>query len=313
MTWAARPIAVATLAMCATIPVGTRVGQEQSPTFRTVVEAVRLDVLAHRSGQPISGLDRRDFVVLDNGVEQRIESMSTTDSAHVIIGLDVSASVDGETLQQLRMAVRAVTSQLTDRDRVSVFTFADRLQVLARAAHAAPELGAKLDGVGARGSTTLHDAVLLGSLLSHADDRPALLLLFTDGEDTASWTTVTRALDVLRRTAVVVYPVGAGLLGSTASSMDSRYFRQQTWIAPTAGDTLRMLQQLAGISGGQFLRVDKGAAISDTFRAILAQYRQRYLITFTPSDTSKPGWHRLDVKLRNRAGRVVAREGYVAK
>ena len=43
------------------------------------------------------------------------------------------------------------------------------------------------------------------------------------------------------------------------------------------------------------------------------QYRQRYLITFTPTMPAGPGWHRLDVSLRNRPGTVVAREGYVAR
>ena len=49
------------------------------------------------------------------------------------------------------------------------------------------------------------------------------------------------------------------------------------------------------------------------FASILAQYRQRYLLSFTPSGVAGDGWHRLEVRLRSRSGTVVAREGYMAR
>ena len=59
--------------------------------------------------------------------------------------------------------------------------------------------------------------------------------------------------------------------------------------------------------------MNKGARLPETFRGILSQYRQRYLLTYSPSGPSAPGWHKLDVRLRHRAGTVVAREGYMAR
>ena len=53
----------------------------------------------------------------------------------------------------------------------------------------------------------------------------------------------------------------------------------------------------------------RDARLADTFAAILAQYRQRYLLSFTPAGVGRRGWHRLDVRLRTRPGTVVAREG----
>ena len=97
------------------------------------------------------------------------------------------------------------------------------------------------------------------------------------------------------------------------SSPYSDSFTRQAWMAPTLGDGLRLLQSAAEVTGGEFLRVNKGAPLPETFRGILAQYRQRYLLTYTPSGPSAPGWHRLDVRLRTREGTVVAREGYMAR
>ena len=137
-----------------------------------------------------------DFLVRDNGVEQVVDSLGTTDSAHVIIGLDLSGSVDGKTLDQLREAVRALVGALTPDDRVSLFTFSDRLRLLLRATPPGGDLDAMLARFEASGATPLHDALVFGGALSHADRRPSVFLLFTDGQDTTSWTSAARALEV---------------------------------------------------------------------------------------------------------------------
>ena len=75
----------------------------------------------------------------------------------------------------------------------------------------------------------------------------------------------------------------------------------------------RLLQSAAGVTGGEFLRSNRGARLRETCRGILDQYRQRYLLTYSPAGPSAPGWHRLDVRLRSRAGNVVAHEDYTAR
>ncbi len=306
-------LAAAGMALASGLTASARRTQEQAPLFRSVVDIVTIDAFAHSDRQPIAGLTAADFIVRDNGVEQRVDSIGTTDSAHVIVGLDQSGSVDGRTLERLRGGVRTVVEQLTPDDRLSLFTFADRIRVLARAESPGPALDLALDRMKASGSTTLHDAIVVGAMLGRADERPAVFLLFTDGEDTASWTTVSRALDVLRHTDVVVFPVGAGLPGGLMTQSNTLYFRHPTYVAPTTGDTLRLLQQAADVTGGEFLRVGRDARLADTFASILAQYRQRYLLSFTPSGVAGDGWHRLEVRLRSRSGTVVAREGYMAR
>lgn len=287
--------------------------QDPAPTFRTWVDVVTLDAWVHDGGRPLAGLTAADFEVRDNGVPQQVQALGTTDSAHVIVGLDLSGSVDGETLDRLRGGVRAVTAQLTSRDRLSLFTFGAEVRLLLRAEVPGPLAEAALARLEAEGATPLHDALVFGSALTHADARPAVFLLFTDGRDTASWTTAAQALDVLRRTAVVVYPIGAGLPAAIPNDVASEYFARGFWMAPTAGDTLRLLQSAATATGGDFLRIGARSDLARPFRDILGRYRQRYLLTYTPSGTTAGGWHRLDVRLRSRKGEVVAREGYLGR
>ena len=228
--------------------------------FRASVDVVTVDAFAHRNRKPIDDLTARDFLVRDNGVEQVVDSLGTTDSAHVIIGLDLSGSVDGRTLEQLRDGVRALIAELTPQDRVSLFTFSDRLRLLMRAVPPGGDLEATLGRFEASGATPLHDALVFGSALSFADQRPSVFLLFTDGQDTASWTSAARVLEVLRRTNVVVFPVGAGLPAAVTATPLQTPFTRQTWMAPTLGESLRLLQSAADVTGGEFLRINKGRA-----------------------------------------------------
>ena len=67
-------LAAAACAMVAA-STGTAAGQAVA-TFKSGVEAVRLDVSVMRGGQPVRGLLAEDFIVTDNGVPQRVESVA---------------------------------------------------------------------------------------------------------------------------------------------------------------------------------------------------------------------------------------------
>lgn len=299
------------LAMTAASIAPQRAVIAQGPTLRASVEVVTIDAYVHDEGRAIEGLTAADFIVRDNGVEQAIDALATTTSAHVIVALDVSGSVSGDASERLRLALRRLLTLLTPDDRVSLMTFGDRLRIHAVAEPPDVDLERVVRRTTPVGSTALHDAIVAGSQLSRADRRPALLVLLTDGADTSSWTAASRVLDALRRTHVVVVVVGAGLPDTVASRPDSAYFRWATWRAAMPGDTLRLMQMLAATTGGEFLKVDRGARLDDVFTAVLRRYRQRYLLSFTPTGVSTPGWHRLDVRVRQRRGTVMAREGYV--
>ena len=78
---------------------------QQSPAFTSKIEAVRVDVLVTDNGQPVRGLGPADFEIVDNGVPQQVELVSFDEiPLNVILALDMSDSVAGERLEQLRGA-----------------------------------------------------------------------------------------------------------------------------------------------------------------------------------------------------------------
>ena len=60
-----RPLMVALTCLAA--------AQGQTPTFRSAIEAVGVDVLVTRDGRPVANLTPGDFDVVDNGVRQRVD------------------------------------------------------------------------------------------------------------------------------------------------------------------------------------------------------------------------------------------------
>lgn len=243
----------------------------QQPSFSVSTDLVTVDVLAFRGREPIRGLTAADFELSDNGVPQAISSIDVPGGAHVIAALDTSASVQGEVLVRLSEAVEALFSRLTDEDRISVVTFGDRVRLVLRAAVPGPSLAVVRQGLVAAGGTALHDALLLASALTGADGRPALMVVFTDGADTVSWTTAPAILRVLEAANVVVFPVGAGLAElpvSAAGLQPSLYLSSRTWLGPDGSDAPRLLERLARVSGGNFIRVGRPDALTRTFTEI---------------------------------------------
>jgi hypothetical protein len=73
------------------------------------------------------------------------------------------------------------------------------------------------------------------------------------------------------------------------------------------------LRNVAEASGGRLIELRGLAEMSQALLAILREFRQRYVITYTPTGVSPPGWHRLDVRVKRRGASVRAREGYFGR
>ena len=56
--------------------------------------------------------------------------------------------------------------------------------------------------------------------------------------------------------------------------------------------------------------VERDDDLAKTFRAILDEFRHRYLVTYTPKNVPKGGWHKLEVRVNRSGARVKARPGY---
>jgi Ca-activated chloride channel homolog len=260
----------------------------QAPTFASKVEAVRVDVLVTDRGQPIRGLGRSDFEILDNGVLQHVDLVSFEQiPLNVILALDMSDSVAGERLDHLRSAGTALLAGLKPADQAAVVTFSNRIVLGAGLTTDRASVQAALVDAAGTGGTAIVDGTYAGMMIGESDVGRALLIVFSDGIDTASWLTAESVLDTARRSDVVAYGVSVG--------------RSKP----------EFLRELTSLTGGRLFEVEKTSNLSAVFLSVLDEFRQRYLVSYTPRDVPKDGWHRLEVRVKRKAT-VKARPGYLA-
>src|SRR5262249_3103604 len=132
--------------------------RQQTPTFTSGVEVVRVDVLVTSNGVPVGGLTRNDFELLDNAVTQRIEVLSSAQApVNVVLAFDTSGSLTAERREHLRSAATALVDGLRPADKAGLVTFS---QVVARRSAltgSVDRIRAALDGLSGGGNTALAD------------------------------------------------------------------------------------------------------------------------------------------------------------
>jgi VWFA-related protein len=66
-------------------------------------------------------------------------------------------------------------------------------------------------------------------------------------------------------------------------------------------------------TGGRALFASTDVDLRSAFAQTLDEFRNRYVLSYTPTGVATTGWHRLDVKLKAKKGKVTARRGYFAE
>jgi len=312
-----QPVLVCAIAalIAATIPAGPAAQQpataQQPPTatFRAGADVVAVEASVRRDKRPVTGLKAADFELLDNGVPQQISDLSYERlPIDVTVVLDVSASVTGAVLDQLRQSVRQLKADLGPHDRLKLVAFNMQVRRLADFEAPATATDAAFASLSGHGSSAIFDSVAVQLALPAGEGRRHLVVLFTDGEDSSSISDPETLFDVAKRTTATVDVV---LAATTPERSNASPFARAPGRPPiTVG---RMYDQLARETGGQVVAATAGENLASTFRRTLADFRASYVLYFTPQGVAPTGSHTLDVHVKQDGTEVRARRGYIWK
>jgi VWFA-related protein len=293
MTGAAQSRCIAVLGSVATAGVAVALAASapgastaaQQPTFSTRVDNVRVDVEVRRGGQVATGLTAADFEVLDDGVRQKVEIVAPSAApVSVVLALDSSASLDAKERSHLTRASLRVIDELKTGEVAALVTFSGRVAIRSPFTSDAAKLRALVAAPTPSGDTALYDAAHVAMLLGTSAPARPIVILFSDGGDTASFLTEDAVVETAQRTGAVVSVVMIGGEG-------------------------RLLQQLADITGGVLVKEKSLDRVAEHFAELLEGFRNRYLLSFAPSRVDQAGWHKLTVRVKG-GGDVRARTGY---
>lgn len=276
----------------ASLLLGTAVAAQQQPTFRARVDLVSVDVLAVNRGEPLGGLTAADFEIRDNGVPQKVDSISGEGIAlqrvplDVILVFDTSESMAGQELKDLADAGKAVLERLRPGDRAALVTFSQRTRVNHALSADIPSITRALDRLGAAGRTSMFDAFYTGLMMRRATDTRAMLLLFSDGRDNSSWLSAADLAAVARQSDVVVYAVGLG------------------------GKVGKDVEEIAQQTGGDTVVATSAKDLKPLFSRMVREMQARYVLNYYPANVERAGWHTIEVRVPGKRADIVARKGY---
>lgn len=144
-----------------------------------------------------------------------------------------------------------------------------------------------LETLSPMGDTSLVDAAYTAMLVGETQAGRALVLLFTDGIDASSYLDPNAVLEIARRSDAVVYAI-------------------VTWGSPEP----RFLRDLTKTSGGDLFEIESTRDLTAAFTRVFDEFRQRYLVSYSPRGVESGGWHRLQVRVKRPGASVRARPGY---
>jgi VWFA-related protein len=267
----------------------------EAASYAPVVDVEVVQVAAtvtDGKGRLVKGLDRDAFRVFEDGREQPVTHFIGPDAAReLVVAVDMSGSM-GPAMVRCREAVKRFLASMRPKDAVTVLAFNDSVFTVSRR-EASPEARQRaVDRLRSWGSTAFYDAVLKGlDLLERHRGRRALVL-FTDGEDMVSHAT---AQDVQRRIEVSASPVYVVAQGKGMREPGLK----------------RVLDRLAGVSGGRAFYTDSVDELDSVFTEIGEDIASQYLLAYAPSESARDGgWRAIRVEVAGERNTVRAREGY---
>lgn len=291
------------MAALAAVCAASTIGSAQS-SYRTGIDLVGFTVtVVDRAGAAVAGFQAADFEVSEDDAPQAVTYFSAggeEQAAPLHIGLlfDTSESMErdldfsrGAAIKFLGMFPTALDFTLVDFDtevRAARFSQQEFPRLVARIRNRSP-----------KGATALFDAlsVYLGGAFDQTGRK--VLVIYTDGGDTASSRTWTETLRILRASDVTVYPIGFMThQGSARLAQQGR------------------LTDMASLTGGLAMFPLTMKELDGMYSRISAEVHGQYTLGYVSNNTAKNGkWRKVVVRMKRPAAarlQVRTRQGYFA-
>jgi len=296
-------IAVLTALGLATLAAQQSTQQPQQPpqtTFKAGSGAiVSLFATVHDANQRlVPNLTIDDFEILDNDVPQPIVVFDNkVQPITAVVMLDTSLSMTNS-IARLRDAAEQFVLRLLPADRARVGAFNDKIEFSSRFTNNRDELVGDIKDLDYGNGTKLWDAVNASLDELKGIEGRRVILVFTDGDDTASRASLGKVTDRSRDEDVMVYSVG----------LESEYFDGERNVR-TRPD--RGLRRIAEETGGGYFELKKSADLAPTFTRVAQELHSQYALGFEAKQLDGRV-HKLTVRMKQPGATARARKSYLA-
>jgi Ca-activated chloride channel family protein len=271
--------------------------------FKSAVDLASFGVTVEdRKGTLATDLGRDDFEVYEDGKKQELTLFARGDQdglapeLHLGLLFDTSSSMD-ETIAFSRSAAIKFLNALPAAKDMTLVDFDTQVRVARFGQDEFERLVERIRRRKPDGSTALYDAIGVYLDGSQAEEGRRILVLYTDGGDTASAMSFPDVMTLLKASDITLY--GVGFLSSLSSSaqLDQRV----------------KIQQLAETTGGQAFFPSVLEDLDVKYARVLAEIKAQYTLGYLSTNARTDGsWRKVEVKVRRPGLKVRSRRGYYA-
>jgi len=254
----------------------------------------------------VLGLQKQDFHLLEDGVEQTIAHFSGED-APLSLGLvfDISGSMDDK-LRISRQAALQFLKTMNPEDELFLIAFSDQAKLASPFTSHMDEVQNALMALEPGGLTALLDAteMALREMKKARNPRKAILVI-SDGGDNHSKYTSAQIQSLVREADVQLYAMGV--------------FEPSIFLGMSKEEVSgpRLLAEIAEQTGGRVFAATNSNDLPSVATRIGIELRNQYVLAYTPRNESRDGKYRhVEVKVTEPPGvpnlKLHWRQGYYA-
>lgn len=258
------------------------------------------------NGRFVTGLEKENFKVYEDKVEQEVSQFSSDDSPlSVGIVFDTSGSM-GNKLAKSRQAVAQFMKTANPEDEFFLVQFNDRPELVVPFTPDPEDIQSRLAFTQSKGRTALLDGVYMAmNQMKRARNGRKAILIISDGGDNSSRYTESEVRNAVKEADVQIYAIGI------FEPYASRGRTPEELNGPT------LLGEIAEQTGGRHFPVENLAELPDVAAKIGLELRNEYVLGYSPKNVTRDGkYRRVQVKLVKTTGlpplKAMFRTGYYA-
>lgn len=251
-------------------------------------------VVTDEAGRPVHGLQKDDFTVREDGVEQQIAAFSDAGDLPLTIGMaiDSSASMFVKLPAVQRAAVRFLESTFGANDRAFVVDFDSRPRLARGTTGELDRVVRAINDLEADGRTALWESIVFSLVQLQGVRGRKALVVFSDGADEDDEFPYRACLKLARRMGVPIYLI----------LMKREPKKENLGLALLTRSFTARAQKLVDAVGGRIYYAKDYPSLDEVYAEIERELRSQYLLAYYPQRSGGRGlWRDVDV--------VVARKG----
>jgi Ca-activated chloride channel homolog len=237
-----------------------------------------------RNGAPVASLKRENFTLYEDGIQQKISVFDRESELplSIVMGVDSSLSTRKDLKLELESARRFAKAILRPIDGLALYSFSEVVDEVVPFTSDLRMIDRGIGRVQSRSATALYDALYLGSEALNKRKGRKVMVVITDGGDTASKVSYADAVRAAQIAEAIVYAIIMVPIEASAGR-------------DTGGE--HALIQLSRDTGGKYYYATSLDQLDSAFHQISEELRTQYLLAYYPSNRVGNEFRRLEIKV----------------